>query len=144
MNSSLSLVVKNDIQELPRVTAEVNDFLKPLNLTSRGQYTINLVLEEILVNIINYGYTDCNQSHAIDLKINIETPNIAVRIEDDGNAFNPLSVPWPDASKQAIERIEGGLGIFFVRRLKKTIEYRRENEKNILKIKLPLEQKQAS
>ena len=61
-------------------------------------------------------------------------------MEDDGRPFNPLNVPEPD-TKQLLEvRPIGGLGIHLVRKLIDELEYRRQNDKNILIMKLKVKE----
>ncbi len=133
MANTLSISFANDMQELTHVLQVVNVFLEPRALPSKLVYAVNLILEEILVNIIKYGYDD-EESHEIEVQIKIEKEEVALTVVDDGREFNPLTVPPPDRSKSAMDRIEEGLGLQFVRHMRNAMEYRREEDKNILKI----------
>jgi len=121
------------MQELTHVLQVVNVFLEPRALPSKLVYAVNLILEEILMNIIKYGYDD-GESHEIEVQIEVEQEEVALTVIDDGREFNPLTVPPPDRSKSAMDRLEEGLGLQFVRHMRNAIEYRREEDKNILKI----------
>jgi anti-sigma regulatory factor (Ser/Thr protein kinase) len=57
-----------------------------------------------------------------------------IEIQDTGIPFNILSVDEPDIKASIDERHIGGLGIFFVRQLIDRVEYRREEDKNILSL----------
>ena len=133
MANSLSISFQNDMQELTHVLQLVNVFLEPRELQSKLVYAVNLILEEILVNIIKYGY-DHEDSREIEVRIGVEEEEVALTVVDDGKEFNPLTVPPPDHSKSAMERIEEGLGLHFVRHMRNAMEYRREGDKNILSI----------
>ena len=133
MANTLSISFANDMQELTHVIQVVNVFLEPRALPSKLVYAVNLILEEILMNIIKYGYDD-EESHEIEVQIEIEQEEVALTVVDDGREFNPLTVPPPDRSKSAMDRIEEGLGLQFVRHMRNAMEYRREEDKNILKI----------
>ena len=133
MANSLSISFANDMQELTHVLQVVNVFLEPRALSSKLVYAVNLILEEILINIIKYGYEDTD-SHEIVVQIEVEEEEVALTVIDDGKEFNPLTVPGPDRSKSAMDRIEEGLGLQFVRHMRNAMEYRREAEKNILRI----------
>lgn len=139
MNAPLILHVPNDTAELDCVTAQVKSFLTPHHPTPRTMNAVQLVLEEVLVNIISHGYEAEPGTRTIAIRMEITPPDLTIRFEDDARAFNPLAVPWPDRSRPPMERIEEGLGIYFVRRLKKTMEYRRENDRNILKVRIALQ-----
>ena len=133
MAYTLSISFANDMQELTHVLQVVNVFLEPRALPSKLVYAVNLILEEILMNIIKYGYDD-GESHEIEVQIEVEQEEIALTVIDDGREFNPLTVPPPDRSKSAMDRLEEGLGLQFVRHMRNAIEYRREEDQNILKI----------
>jgi len=131
--NSLFISFQNDMQELTHVLQLVNVFLEPRELQSKLVYAVNLIMEEILVNIIKYGYDD-EDSREIEVRIGVEEEEVALTVVDDGKEFNPLTVPPPDHSKSAMERIEEGLGLQFVRHMRNAMEYRREGDKNILSI----------
>ena len=133
MANTLSISFANDMQELTHVLQVVNVFLEPRALPSKLVYAVNLILEEILMNIIKYGYDD-GESHEIEVQIEVEQEEVAFTVIDDGREFNPLTVPPPDHSKSAMDRLEEGLGLQFVRHMRNAIEYCREEDKNILKI----------
>jgi anti-sigma regulatory factor (Ser/Thr protein kinase) len=108
------------MQELTHVLQVVNVFLEPRALPSKLVYAVNLILEEILMNIIKYGYDD-GESHEIEVQIEVEQEEIALTVIDDGREFNPLTVPPPDRSKSAMDRLEEGLGLQFVRHMRNAI-----------------------
>jgi len=131
--NSLSISFANDMQELTHVLQVVNVFLEPRALSSKIVYAVNLILEEILMNIIKYGYDD-EESHEIEVQIEVEQEEVALTVIDDGKEFNPLTIPGPARSKSAMDRLEEGLGLQFVRHMRNAMEYRREEDKNILTI----------
>lgn len=133
MANTLSISFTNDMQELTHVIQVVNVFLEPRKLQSKLIYAVNLILEEILMNIVKYGYDD-EESHEIEVQIEVEQEEVALIVIDDGKEFNPLTIPKPDRSKSAMDRLEEGLGLQFVRHMRNAMEYRREEGKNILRI----------
>ena len=56
-------------------------------------------------------------------------------MKSEGKAFNPLETEDPDLALDVAERKIGGLGIFLVKNVMDEIDYRREDERNILTIK---------
>ena len=133
MVNTLSISFANDMRELTHVLQVVNVFLEPRELQSKLVYAVNLILEEILMNIIRYGYDD-EDPHELEVKIELEEDEVALTVIDDGKEFNPLTIPGPDRSMSAMDRIEEGLGLQFVRHMRNAMEYRREGDKNILSI----------
>ncbi len=92
---------------------------------------IDLVMEELLVNIFNYAYPDRSGDVEITCRSD-EAGRLLVEIADQGVPFNILTRDDPDREAGIEERTVGGLGIFFVKRLVREIQYRREGERNIL------------
>ena len=92
---------------------------------------INLALEELISNIIFYGYEDHNE-HLIYVHFAIEDGYLITVIEDDGKAFNPLERPEVDTSTLLDDKPIGGLGIHFVKNLMDDLKYERVADKNTL------------
>lgn len=130
MNSTLELKLNNDISEVTRTVEQVEIFGEESGLSFKVVNTINLALDEIITNIISYGYSD-GLEHFINVKLETNDNWLIVKITDDAAAFNPLDQPEPDINKSLEEKQIGGLGIHLIRNLLDELEYHRENDKNI-------------
>jgi sigma-B regulation protein RsbU (phosphoserine phosphatase) len=130
----LSVQLRNDLSELERLNRAVAEFAEQHGLASELVYRVNLVLEEIITNVISYGYED-SLEHEIFVRLSWKDPRIEIEIKDDGRPFNPLEAPQPDIGKPLVERQIGGLGIHLVRKMMDDLEYRRESDKNFLVLK---------
>lgn len=108
--------------------------LEESDANKKAVYQINLALEEIFVNIVNYAYKDDNGYVDISYDINKSKKQILIIIKDKGKAFNPLEKEDPTLSGTAQERKIGGLGIYIVKNIVDDIKYQRVNKENILKI----------
>ena len=122
--------ITNNINEIERIIEEVEQTAKENNIHQECIYKLNLVLDEILMNIISYGYTD-NSEHFIDINILFDS-EISITVTDEGKQFNPLEASIPDVNKTLEERTIGGLGLQIVRAMMDSITYKYENNKNIL------------
>jgi len=131
---SLFALLRNDLAELQRLNQLVSDFAESHGLPSELVFRLTLVLEEIITNVISYGYED-EMEHEISVRLSWEDPDMKIEVEDDGHPFNPLEAPPPDMVKPLAERPVGGLGIHLVREMMDKLEYRRENDKNLLVLK---------
>lgn len=100
-------------------------------------FKIDLVIEEIVVNIVNYGFKGIKNG-IIDIMIDKSDHNIILEISDNGVAFNPLKKKQPDVTAGLDKRIPGGLGIFFVRQIANEIQYTRKDNKNMIRLFLNL------
>jgi len=92
---------------------------------------ILLSLDELVTNTISYGY-DEEGTHIISITLSDDGHNITVRLEDDAQAFNPMTVKDVDISTPLEEKQIGGLGVHLVKKFMDTIQYERINKKNIL------------
>ena len=128
---TLTLRIKNDLCELERVARALSDFIKKHRLPAPVLNSVDLALEEVLTNIIFYGYRD-QESHCIDIRIFLRDKQILVEVEDDGQEFNPLTVPQPDTESAIAERPVGGLGVHLVRCMMDEIRYHYKNRRNCL------------
>ena len=131
---SLFVLLRNDLAELQRLNQLVTEFAEHHGLPSELVFRVTLVLEEIITNVISYGYED-EMEHEISVRLSWEDPDMKIEVEDDGRPFNPLEAPPPDMVKPLAERPVGGLGIHLVREMMDKLEYRRENDKNLLVLK---------
>ena len=61
-----------------------------------------------------------------------------IEFEDSGEPFNPLEKEDADITLCAEEREIGGLGIFMVKKIMDSVEYKNEDDKNILTIRKTL------
>ncbi len=133
---TLQKTIRNRISDLDSVRELVSALehacqLHACPLPEKVVFDINVVFDELLSNIIKYGYDD-GALHEIHVALSASAAVIEIRIEDDGKAFDPLSLPEPDVSLPLAERPVGGLGIHFVRQLMDRVEYKRENNHNYL------------
>jgi sigma-B regulation protein RsbU (phosphoserine phosphatase) len=131
---TLSVLLKNDLSELQRMNQIVTEFAERHGLASELVFRLTLVLEEVVTNVISYGYEDSSE-HEISVRLSWKDPHIEIEIKDDGRPFNPLEAPPPDMGKPLAEKQVGGLGIHLVREMMDELEYRRENDKNLLILK---------
>jgi len=133
MPDNLDTTIPNSLKALSSFMNEVDRFLAPTDLETKIKKHVSIILEEALSNIINYGYDD-DKEHTIDVRMAIGEDEVALRIEDDGKPFNPLTVPRLDKSQPPLERKKGGLGIHLVRNLMRSMTYSWRDGKNIFEI----------
>ncbi len=128
---TLTLTVKNDRTEIPRLARMVSEFCEQHQLPSTVEADLNLALEEIVINVMAHGYSR-DGDHAIAVHLELEGGTLTVRVEDDGLPFNPLEAPPANLAVPPIERRPGGLGIHFVKTLMDALQYQRLGNKNVL------------
>ena len=94
---------------------------------------MSIAIDEIASNIINYS-----KAKNAEISYSIESDNLNLTFEDDGQPYNPLETEDPDITLSAEERQIGGLGIFMVKKMTESMDYKYENNKNILKLVMAL------
>ena len=135
--SRFGISISSVLSELGRVRTLVDGFAVAFQLSSDVAADVQVALDEVLTNIIKYGYTD-NLAHRIHIQLGIERNALVAEIEDDGVAFNPLDVSAPDLKAPLSERRVGGVGIHFVRNLMSEVRYDRVGDRNRLVLKKKL------
>ncbi|WNR44021.1 ATP-binding protein [Paenibacillus roseipurpureus] len=128
-----SIILRNDLQELERLHAFFHGLAPSLGLTEKALFQINLVCDELVTNIILYGYPQEEVGlHAIHLDIGLVSGGWELRLTDRGKPFNPLLRATPQTDLSIEERGIGGLGIHLVKQVMDELHYERFNEENIL------------
>jgi serine/threonine-protein kinase RsbW len=133
MPTTFHRTITNELHELESLMNASTNFLEDHEVDAQAVYRINLGLEEMITNIIKHGYDDYD-GHKIEVTVEVRKNEIAGVIEDDGHEFNPLEWEKKDGPPSLEESKIGGLGIGLIKKLLDHVDYRRENEKNILEI----------
>jgi serine/threonine-protein kinase RsbW len=131
----LKLAIKNELAELKHLSATLAQFLEIHGVPHRPAYAVNLAIDELVVNVINYAYVD-DDTHLIDIQLVIEGEQIILRIEDDGRPFDPRRGPALDV--HAEDRETGGLGLVLVLDMVDVLKYRRVEPKNLVEVRVHL------
>ncbi len=125
--------ITNDLEELPLIAEAIELFAEQADWSAAIVMQLNLVIEELIVNTINYGYTN-GRTGQIQISINTNSQCILLEITDDGDAFNPLDKALPDTTLEIEDRPIGGLGIFLVKNYMDTFKYEYIEGKNCLSL----------
>lgn len=96
-------------------------------------YTIRLVSEEIITNILHYAYPQDAETYLI-LQLQDENGEISIEFRDGGKPFDPTDKAKPDISLPPEQREIGGLGIFLVCEMMDHVTYTYQDNENRLKI----------
>ena len=127
----IDATVENLDAVLDFVNARLGDCLPKI------RHQIAIAVDEIFSNIARYAY----HPGTGDAKVRIAVESdIAIEFEDSGVPYDPLSADDPDISSPVEEREIGGLGVFMVKNIMDSVEYRRDGNKNILTIRKKLTQ----
>lgn len=124
MNVSASITMQPDAEDLKNVFEAVEDFAEraqwPMNLV----FQVKLILEEMALNVINYGGVEGHEP--IDITLKTKDDTVTIEIKDVGQPFDPIKdAPSPDLSLGLEDRPIGGLGLYLVRSMVDEMHYER-------------------
>ena len=128
------LVLPNDIETIPQLNEFIDTVAEEVGLDMSLTMSLNLALEEAVVNVMDYAYLD-GQKGDVDIEVTADQQWLTFVISDTGIAFDPTAQEDADTTLSAEERPIGGLGIFLVRQLMDAIDYKREGNKNVLTLR---------
>lgn len=109
----------------------VLEHARQVGFDQREMSRIELIAEEVLVNIINYGYTD--EPGDIHIDCSAEEDTLKLIVSDKGMPFDPVAnAKHIDTKAPLEERTYGGYGIFFILRVMDEVNYKRVEGRNYL------------
>lgn len=126
-----SLTLPNDIETIPRLNEFIDTAAEESNLDPSLTMSLNLALEEAVVNVMNYAYPP-GQAGTVDIEMVVSDTSLVFVISDAGRPFDPTQAAEADTTLSADERPIGGLGIYLVRHLMDDIRYERLDDRNVL------------
>lgn len=137
MAPTLELNIADQLGEIAEVAARIEAFTEPLALPSAAVGRLNLCLDELLTNIIRYGFQQ--PGHTIALRVTVLPDRLRAELADDGRPFDPLTqAPDPDLDAELEDRAVGGLGVHLVKQLMERVEYGYRDGHNRLTIECAL------
>lgn len=127
---SVSVVVRNDLDELARLAEWVNTCAEQHAIPEQTAQHLDLCIAEAVTNIMTHGFEDTGE-HRIALRLAQQDKDVVLEIEDDGVAFDPTKADPPPLATLDSTRI-GGWGMRIVRRFSDEVRYRRIDGRNCL------------
>ena len=126
-----SIILANDIAEISKLAQFIEEIGEAFSLSPDIVFNLNLVLEEAVVNVINYAYPK-EEHQSIYLSAKLLEDSIVFVLTDTGLEFDPTKAPDADITLSADDRPIGGLGIFLIRQIMNEVKYERIDGKNVL------------
>lgn len=128
----VEISIANDVHEIADVAARIDEFCEACGIGPMTANAVNVSIDEILTNTIDYGYDD-EGPHRIGIALRRQADALVVEIDDDSRAFDP-SGPPPDVDFDTSleDRVIGGLGLFLVHELMDSVNYHRAEGRNVV------------
>jgi serine/threonine-protein kinase RsbW len=131
LGESFRIEVRNRRDAIAPAMEAAEAWLENHEAPPKVAYFVNLAIEEMVTNCIQYGYRD-DLERSIVITLTIAEEMLTIEIVDDGLPFDPLAAPPPDFSIAIQNRTEGGLGIHLLRNLADRVTYDRQDGTNRL------------
>lgn len=112
-------------ENIHRLISFVDDLELKWSLSHDQAYIVRLVVEEMVTNIVKYGY-HADPNGRIIVCCAYEGEVLRITIRDQGQPFDPRDIPDPDLSTDLTTRAIGGLGVFLVRTMCDDLTYRHD------------------
>ena len=142
MDSETNIVASPNVQEktvpadatsMPGLVAFLEGALEATDCPPAISTKLMICQDEIASNVMKF-------SKARELTVRLEhdagMSSWSLSFIDDGTPWNPLTHDDPDITLSAEERPIGGLGLLMVKKMMDEVIYVRENEKNVLRLRL--------
>lgn len=128
------LTLETTIENVDNVIEFINKELDSFACANKTKMEINVAVDEIFANIVNYAYKHGGGKATIRVEEKENPKAVVITFIDQGIPFNPLERENPNVKLSAEERKIGGLGILIVKKSMDELEYQFKDGQNILKI----------
>jgi Serine phosphatase RsbU, regulator of sigma subunit len=129
---SAEMCIDNQLPEVFDALDRCEHLLQEADVPVSLRGDMRLVLEELMVNTVEYGYPEGSPGQ-IRILLHPGPGAITVELIDDGIAFDPLQSACPNLPGDLADREEiGGLGIHLARTITSEIRYTRDAHRNHL------------
>jgi sigma-B regulation protein RsbU (phosphoserine phosphatase) len=135
-----SIVLQNDMQEVPRLNAFVEEVCQTVGFEQDVTTKINAAVEEAVVNVMKYAYPS-GQRGDVSIEAASNETRLKFTIIDKGKPFDPTVQTAVDTTLSAKER-PGSLGIQIMRQNMDSINYERIDNLNVLTLRKKITHKQ--
>jgi sigma-B regulation protein RsbU (phosphoserine phosphatase) len=129
-----SLTLANYIEQVPQLEEFVDGVCETVGFDMSTTMSLNLALEEAVVNVMNYAYP-AGTKGSVNITAEANDRRLKFTISDYGMPFDPTAKSEVDTTLSAEERPIGGLGIHLVRQIMDSINYERTDGKNVLTLR---------
>lgn len=132
-NATIEIVLGNTLSGLEKISSRLEEFFCQQNLDDPLKNQVNLILEELFTNSVNYGFQDQPDAQVL-ITLAYQPGQLEITYRDNGLDYNPLKKEDPDTHADIEARPIGGLGVYLIKTLTDHIEYQRQDGWNILKM----------
>ena len=114
-------------QEIATVNEDIAAFALDMGVPQDTVGRAQVVIDEILANSAMHS-----NASGISVRAWTNAHALTVEVSDDGDSFDPLTLPAPDVTAPVEEREIGGLGIHLARNLAEDLQWEYRTGRNVL------------
>ena len=119
-NSLLRLSIGSDLEQVDLVGVVIQSTLEQIAVDPDQTHWLVMSIREAVINAILHGNRQEPDKRVL-VAVDVEGPDLVVRVEDEGSGFDPDSLPDPTAPENLLR--PSGRGIFMMRQFADSIEY---------------------
>jgi anti-sigma regulatory factor (Ser/Thr protein kinase) len=134
MTDKVHIDLPNSPLAVDKAVRWFKEFAELQGIPTRIQQDMHLALDEVVSNIILYGYRD-SEPHRIEVEFWIAGGCVCAEVIDDAESFNLMEREDPEIDVPLEERQIGGLGVYLVKKVMDEVIHTREGGLNRLILK---------
>jgi anti-sigma regulatory factor (Ser/Thr protein kinase) len=109
-------------ESLDAIREFVTDAAHQAGMDEKEVYSVQLATDEAASNIIEHAYQGVTNGQ-IEISTEMTNNSLRVILRDHGKRFYSEEIAEPDVNAALEERIVGGLGLFFMRKLMDEVNF---------------------
>ena len=114
------LAIGSRFENIELVQVTLRDYLQRLGMEDDARHWVDLAVREALANAIKHGNAQ-NPSKQVHVDLAVEGEEVVIRVEDEGEGFDPAQVVDPLARENILKT--NGRGILFMEKFMDEIQY---------------------
>ena len=119
-SSLLRLSIGSDLEQVDLVGVVIQSTLEQIAVDPDQTHWLVTAAREAVINAVLHGNRQDPEKRVL-VEVDLDGPDVIVRVEDEGDGFDPDSLPDPTAPENLLR--PSGRGIFMMRQFADSIEY---------------------
>jgi serine/threonine-protein kinase RsbW len=130
MGDKVEITVASDTRWLALIRRVIDEFCQQAGLDARERHSVTLAVGEAAANVMKHSYRG-DHTKQLSLVCRHIGDGIEIEIRDQGEPFDPDSRPLPPPD----ELRAGGRGLYLIRAMMDSVEYRRDGATNSVRLR---------
>ena len=119
------LVLPSHIEAVADAAAAAADFSRTCGLSDEAAFGIDMAVREAITNAIVHGNKE-DDTKQVELSLNCSQRAVEIQVTDQGEGFDPASVPDPTTEENLLKT--SGRGNFLIRNFMDEVEWLKRAE----------------